>query len=150
MAKRISEQATRHYSPEDGIERQVILRSAQDDSPMPTPQELAQYKEVDPSLVQFFMDLVKEEQKNRHELQRQTIEGVREVASKDYRINRLGMIIVAIITLALLGLSFVLLLNGFHWAGMIFSGSTILMIYAYITQMATSLTKNPSKPPKPE
>lgn len=45
-----------------------------DNSPMPTAEELAKYKEVDPELVAYFQQLTDEERRLRHEVTRKSVD----------------------------------------------------------------------------
>lgn len=62
-----------------------------DDSFLPTPAELIQYREVDPKIVDLLCKMSEREQLARHEMDKIRIKAIRKAESRQYRINVWGM-----------------------------------------------------------
>ena len=75
-----------------GLGRSLEQNYTIDDSVIPSPQELAQYKEVDPRFLDYFFETAREEQKHRHEMDQMKMKVLRKSESRTERINWWGML----------------------------------------------------------
>lgn len=97
-----------------------------DDSLLPTPQELADYKAIDPNLVKFLIEASTREQKHRHAIESEKIKLVNREGRRVYSMNLWGMFFAFIILLTGLGVSAYLIYLDKIITGSIFAGVTLL------------------------
>lgn len=103
MAKKYTEEVAQIHT-EAGVQQAIHSRSLEDDCPIPHPEELQRFKDVDPRLVEFFMEQSRQEQIQRHKAEDQRMGIIRDVSRQEYRVSISGLVImlVALVTLALL------------------------------------------------
>ena len=75
----------------EGIGNQVEKTLTVDDSALPSPQELEEYKRIDPRIVDLLIDATRKEQKHRPETARMKLKILRRTESRNERINFWGM-----------------------------------------------------------
>ncbi|MDN0023362.1 DUF2335 domain-containing protein [Leyella lascolaii] len=85
MAKQQIRQKETEVSTQDGVGKQLERTLTVDDSSLPSPQELAAYKEVDPNIVTFLMESASLEQKHRHNIDKSKIDIIKK---SETRISR--------------------------------------------------------------
>ena len=68
MAKQQIQQKETVVAGQGGVGQQVEKTYTVDDNTLPSPQELAAYKDIDPRIVQFLMDASVKEQEHRHNM----------------------------------------------------------------------------------
>lgn len=88
-----------------GIGRQMEQTVMIDDNLLPSPQELAAYKEVNPDIVEFLMEASKKEQEYRHGINRRKIEVLDRNEKHETRINITGMVLAFLVIVLLIALS---------------------------------------------
>lgn len=99
-----------------------------DDNAMPSPEELRKYKELDPNLVKYFMDLTSKEQANRHESNRTRFKIVSNTQRRNYRANMSGMVLAFLSLVLILALTGVAIYLDHMWFASIFTATSIVMI----------------------
>lgn len=106
------------------IERVVTV----DDNAMPSPEDMAAYKNVDPDFVKFFMDTVKEESSQRHEERKAQIKMMGDNLHVDYRYNMWGMATAFFAFVVIAALTAIALCLDHVWFATVFSATTIVSI----------------------
>ena len=92
MSKKIIQSRETQVATQGGLGRSLEQNYTIDDSVIPSPQELAQYKEVDPRFLDYFFETAREEQKHRHEMDQMKMKVLRKSESRTERINWWGML----------------------------------------------------------
>lgn len=125
----------------------IEIHSYEQESPLPTPQELKDYASVDPNLIPFFMELARKEQEARHEVMRASIEAKEredEVAKKhlelldknskrDLRSMTTGQVFALLCFLGSLGLCwYALSKDAYWWAGTLTALSIGMVVQAFL------------------
>ena len=126
MAKTEHHLSQRHIRTEDGIGQIVEAKITEDDNLLPTPSELAAYKEISPDLVQHFLDTAVKEQEVRHTKQLQQVEifNIKARTERDATLRGMNFALISFICCAILtGLA--LYLGHLVFAGVL-SGAVIL------------------------
>lgn len=98
-----------------------------DDSFLPSPNELREYKEINPDIVKLLIEASREEQKHRHYIDNQKIKAINKDSSSMHNINVLGMIFAFLIMAFGLALSAYLIYLDKILTGTVFGGATIIM-----------------------
>jgi len=101
-----------------------------DDSFLPSPNDLREYKEINPEIVKLLIDASKNEQAHRHFIDKQKMRAINKDSSSMHNINILGMIFAFLIMVLGLGLSTYLIYLDKILTGTIFGGATIVMAAA--------------------
>ena len=111
----------------EGIGQQTEQLVTYDDNALPSPQELEDYMKVDPRIVEMLLETSRNEQKHRHEMDRQKIKILRKSEGRTERINFWGMAFAFLSILAIAGLTaWALYLDRPWFAG--FSGFSGLVV----------------------
>lgn len=97
-----------------------------DDSLLPTPQELADYKAIDPDIVKYLIEASTREQKHRHAVESAKIKLVNRESRRVFNMNFWGMLFAFIILMTGLGVSAYLIYLEKTYTGSIFAGVTLL------------------------
>lgn len=103
-----------------------------DDSFLPSPTELQQYKEVDPRIVQLLCDMSKSEQQSRHELDKIRLKAICKSDKRSYTINIWGMLFAFLALLVMMGVTAYALYLDRLWIATLFgviSVSTIIGLF---------------------
>ncbi|RUL59114.1 DUF2335 domain-containing protein [Prevotella koreensis] len=125
--KQISNKETK-VATQGGIGQQYEQTVTVDDNTLPSPQELAEYKTIDPRIVDYLLDAAKEEQRHRHKIEEDKVKTVKNAERRTTRMNWWGMFFAFLALVALIVLSaFALYLNHPWFAG-IFSFATAVSI----------------------
>jgi len=93
-------------STEQGVGQQVEQVFTVDDNSLPTPQELIEYKKIDPRIVDFLIDSSIKEQAHRHKLEDEKLSIIKNSERSVNRMNWWGMfyaflslVVIAVITI---------------------------------------------------
>lgn len=104
-----------------------------DDSFLPSPAELTQYKDIDPQIVQLLCSMSEREQKSRHELDRTRIKALCKAERRQYTINIWGMLFAFLALLVLMGVTALALYLDKPWIATLFGiGSMTTIISLFI------------------
>lgn len=96
-----------------------------DNSLMPSAEELAKYKEIDPDLVRYFQRITDEERNLRHEATRQSLELLTIDNERRHRERMRGQILAFLSLLFFLGITALALYLGQSWLAGLFSTLSI-------------------------
>ena len=110
----------------DADGHQVEQTFTVDDSFLPSPNELREYKEINPEIVKLLIDASRNEQAHRHYLDKQKIKAINKDSRSMHSINILGMTFAFLIISGGLALSAYLIYLEKDIIGTIFAGTTIL------------------------
>lgn len=135
MAKQQIQQKETVVAGQGGVGQQVEKTYTVDDNTLPSPQELAAYKEIDPQIVQFLMDASVKEQNHRHNMDKLKFELVRKSENRTGRMNWWGMAfaflsIVVIVALA----AYALYLDRPWFAGLLGAGTLVAVASIFINR----------------
>ena len=135
MAKQQIKQKETVVASQDGVGQQLERTYTVDDNSLPSPQELAAYKEIDPQIIPFLMEQSVKEQDHRHKIDKEKIELVRKSESRTWRMNWWGMTfaflsIVVIVALA----GYALYLNRLWFAGVLGAGTLVTVASIFINK----------------
>jgi len=114
----------------DANGHQVEQTFTVDDSFLPSPNELREYKEINPDIVNLLIDASKNEQQHRHYIDRQKIKAINKDSNSRHTINILGMTFAFLIIAGGLALSAYLIYLDKDVIGTVFAGSTIVVAAA--------------------
>ena len=128
MAKQSLKQSSRQIQNGDAVGKEVQQELTLDDCFLPSPSELAQYKDVDSQIVKLLCDMSRKEQENRHSLEQQKIKIVRRAEGRDTQMNFWGMFFAFFALISMLGVAAFALYLDHPWFASIFSGATIISI----------------------
>jgi len=130
MTKRELKTKQTNLSTNDASGHQVEEIFTIDDNFLPSPQELIQYKEINPDIVKLLLDASEREQIHRHFIDKQKMKVIYKDSRSMHSINILGMIFAFIVILSGLALSAYLIHLEKNTIGTIFAGSTIIIAAA--------------------
>ena len=99
-----------------------------DDNTLPTAQELADYKLVDPRIVDFLLETSKKEQAHRHKLEDEKVKIVKHSESRVSRMNWWGMFFAFLALILLIGLAAYALFLDKPWFAGVFGLSAVASI----------------------
>ena len=91
MGKHEIRQRETKVATKEGVGNQIEQTLTVDDSALPSPQELEEYKRIDPRIVDLLIDATRKEQAHRHETDRMKLKILRRSESRTERINFWGM-----------------------------------------------------------
>ncbi len=83
MAKKQIEQKETVLDTPQGSGKQIVKTLSEDDNVLPSPQELEQFKKVDPRFIDLFIETTRKEQEERHKTQREKIEIIKRDQDKE-------------------------------------------------------------------
>lgn len=111
---------------------------AYDENYLPSAQELAAYKDVDPLIIPHILESAQKEQKNRHEISRAKIELIENENKRNHRLNWWGMLFAAFCVIGGFGLTAVALYLNRPWfaAGTLF-GSLLSIVGIFVKDSKT-------------
>ena len=135
MAKQQIQQKETVVAGQGGVGQQLERTYTVDDNSLPSPQELAAYKEIDPQIVTFLMEASVKEQDHRHKMDEVKFALVRRSESRTGRMNWWGMAfaflsIVVIVALA----AYALYLNRPWFAGILGAGTLVTVASIFINK----------------
>lgn len=91
MSKQQINRKETQVSTNEGIGKQLEQTLTIDDSALPSPQELVEYKKIDPQIVDLLISMSKSEQVHRHTIEKMKLKILRRAEGRDERINWWGM-----------------------------------------------------------
>jgi len=92
MSKQEIKTRQTNVSTPDSRGHQVEQTYTVDDSFLPSPNELREYKEINPEIVKLLIDASKKEQEHRHYIDKQKIKAINKDSGSMHTINILGMV----------------------------------------------------------
>lgn len=126
-----------------GLGRSVEQNYTIEDSLIPSPQELEQYKAVDPRFLDYFFDAAKKEQAHRHEMDKQKMKVIRKSESRTERINWWGMFFAFLSIVVCMGVaSWALYLDRPWFAGIIGGIGLLSIVSIFVTGKTDSKSKS--------
>lgn len=100
------------------------LSLTEEDRPLPSPTELAEYAKLDPRLLDLFIHSAEDEQRHRHQMEKGLLDleakklvQIARVNKEDTKITIVGMCIVASLVFSLIGTSIFLFTAGMYEEG---------------------------------
>lgn len=135
MAKQQIKQKETEVSTQEGVGKQYERTLTVDDNSLPSPQELAAYKEVDPNIVKFLMESASLEQKHRHEIDQKKMDLIKRSDNRIGQINWWGMFFAFLSIVVLVILSgYALYLDRPWFAGFLGTGTLITVASIFINR----------------
>ncbi|MDR2087320.1 MAG: DUF2335 domain-containing protein [Dysgonamonadaceae bacterium] len=107
--------------------RQVEETFTIDDTSLPSPQELNEYKLIDPNIISFLLETSKKEQLHRHKIDIEKVKIVKNESRVVFSINWWGMFFAFLVIAISMGLSAYLISIGKDIIGTIFGGTSIVI-----------------------
>ena len=142
MSKKIIHSREMQVATRGGLGHSLEQNYTIDDSVIPSPQELAQYKEVDSRFPDYFFETAIEEQKHRHEMDKAKMKVLRKSESRTERINWWGMLFAFLSIVVCMGVAAWALYLDRPWFAGIFGGIGIMSIVSiFVTGKADSIKK---------
>ncbi len=133
MAKQQINQKETQLSTSQGAAKQIEQTLTVDDNILPSPQDLAAYKDVDPEIVKHLLELARKEQDHRHDIDNQKMKMIRRTESRTERMNFWGMTFAFLCMVLFIGLTaFALYLDNPWFAGFFGLTSLISIISIFI------------------
>ncbi|MDE7086539.1 MAG: DUF2335 domain-containing protein [Prevotella sp.] len=133
MAKQQINQKETQVATSQGQAKQIEQTLTVDDNTLPSPQDLAAYKDIDPKIVEHLLELTKKEQEHRHYIDNQKMKIIRRTESRTERMNFWGMTFAFLCMVLFIGLTaFALYLDNPWFAGFFGLTSLISIISIFI------------------
>ncbi len=133
MAKQQINQKETQVATSQGQAKQIEQTLTVDDSSLPSPQDLAAYKAIDPKIVEHLLELAKKEQDHRHDIDNQKMKMIRRTESRTERMNFWGMTFAFLCMVLFIGLTaFALYLDKPWFAGFFGLTSLVSIISIFI------------------
>lgn len=131
MGKQELKQRETQVATGDGVGKQLEQTYTVDDNCLPSPQELAAYKNIDPKIVDYLISASVKEQEHRHKTDDDKLNMLKEADKRDGRMNWWGMFFafLSIVTMILLA-GYALYLDKPWFAGIM--GATTLVSVASV------------------
>ena len=105
MGKQEIKQKTTQVATEQGVGKQLEQIYTVDDNCLPSPQELAANKEIDPRIVDYLIDASIKEQNHRHKMDERKLKIVGKADGRVGRMNWWGMFFAFMCLMAFLALA---------------------------------------------
>lgn len=135
MAKQVLKQRDTQVATESGVGQEVERTLTVDDNSLPTPQELAAYREIDPRIVDFLLDAAQKEQEHRHVMDKGKLDLVKKADNRKGRINWWGMFFAFLSILVLVLLSgYALYLDRPWFAGIMCAGTLFTVASIFVNK----------------
>lgn len=115
MAKQHVQSKHTEMSLQHGVGSQMEATITYDDSCIPSPADLAKYKEIDPDIVKHFLDTAKLEQSHRQRAIDKRIETIAKANQREHTTNITGMVLATIIILAIVTMTILALYWNRAW-----------------------------------
>ena len=120
MGKQLINRKETQVSTNGGVGKSLEQTYTIEDSALPSPQELAAYKEIDPRIVELLISMSKSEQEHRHITEKMKLKILRRTEGRDERISWWGMAFAFLSILAIIILAgWALYLNRPWFAGIL-------------------------------
>lgn len=94
--------------------------------PLPHPDTLKGYSEIDPAFPQRILKMAEDEQSHRHEMERQALQAQKDDLKRDRLEARLGQVFALVIGLAAIVGGVVAAVKGAQWSGSIIGGGGVI------------------------
>jgi uncharacterized membrane protein len=91
MAKKVVNQSETQVATNGGVGKQVVSTLTVDDTCLPSPEELSEYKKIDPNIINFLIDASIKEQQHRHQIEKEKINIIKQSDNVTTKINIWGM-----------------------------------------------------------
>lgn len=115
--------------------------------PVPPPQILKGYGDVDPSFPQRILEMAENEQSHRHDMERETLDAQKDDLKRDRMEARLGQVFGLIIGLAAIVGGVVAAIMDAQWSGSIIGGGGVIgLVFVFIKGRHDA--SNPEEPRK--
>mgnify|MGYP003588474864 CR=1 FL=1 len=142
MSKQSIKRKETQVSTSNGIGNQLEQTVTVDDSSLPSPEALAKYKEIDPQLVDFLIDVSKKEQEHRHLTDMKKLKIISNAESRTGRMNFFGMLFAFLSIIVFIGLAgFALYLNHPWFAGFFGLSSLVSIVSIFVNREDFKKTK---------
>lgn len=105
MAKQQINRKETQVSTNEGVGQQLEQTLTIEDNALPSPQELAAYKQVDPRIVNLLIEMSQREQQHRHTTEKMKLKILRRSEGRSERINWWGMFFAFSSILVIMGLA---------------------------------------------
>ena len=126
----------------DSTGKQLEQTVSVDDNSLPSPQELAQYQQIDPDIVRFLIETSVKEQAHRHRRDDEKMKLLKNSERKNTRMNWWGMFFAFLSLILFMGVAaFALYLNKPWFAG-IFGGTAILAVITTFVEAGKDSAKS--------
>lgn len=119
----------------EGVGKQLEQTLTIEDSALPSPQELAEYKKIDPRIVDLLISMSKSEQVHRHTTEKMKLKILRRAEGRDERTNWWGMFFAfssIFVTMVLSG--WALYLNRPWFAGILGSFGLVTIVSIFVNK----------------
>lgn len=135
MAKHSIQKRETEVSTKEGVGKQLESTLTVDDNLLPSPQELSEYKEINPEIVQYWLKLSENEQNHRHFMEKEKIKILGKSGIRNGRINWWGMFFAFLSVVVLVALSaYALYLDRPWFAGIMGTGTMIAMAAIFVNK----------------
>jgi uncharacterized membrane protein len=128
MAKQELTQRETQLSTKGAIGKQVEHTYTVDDSFLPSPQELAAYKEIDPHIVNLLIEASVKEQEYRHKINYEKVRIIGRANRKQDRTNLMGMLFAFLSIVVLGGITAYALFLDIPWFAGLFGAGTFVSV----------------------
>lgn len=137
MSKKLISNKETKVSTQGGIGQQYVHTVTVDDNMFPSPAEMAEYKKVDPQLVEHIIDTARLEQAHRHKMDDFRIGVVKRTVRRSSKMNWWGMFFAFLALLSLVGLSAFALYLDRPWFAGILTFATVISIVSLFVNAGT-------------
>lgn len=135
MGKQEIKQKTTQVATEQGVGKQLEQIYTVDDNCLPSPQELAAYKQIDPRIVDYLIDASIKEQNHRHKMDEKKLKIVGKADGRVGRMNWWGMFFAFMCLIAFLALTaYALYLDKPWFAGFFGVASIVSIISIFVNK----------------
>lgn len=141
MAKQEIKKRETQVASEAGVGKELEQTFTVDDNSLPTPQELAAYKEIDPKIVEYLINASVKEQEHRHKTDLEKINIIKQANSQDTRMNWWGMFFAFLSILIMLVVSALALYLDKPWFAGILGASTLISVASIFIRSGRNSSK---------
>ena len=135
MAKHSIQKRETEVSTKEGVGKQLESTLTVDDNLLPSPQDLSEYKEINPEIVQYWLKLSENEQNHRHFMEKEKIKILGKSGIRNGRMNWWGMFFAFLSVIVLVTLSaYALYLDKPWFAGIMGTGTMIAMAAIFVNK----------------
>lgn len=125
----------------DSIGKQLEQTVSVDDNSLPSPQELLQYQQIDPSIIPFLIQTSVKEQEHRHNMDNEKLKILKTSERKNGRMNWWGMFFAFLSLILFMGVAAFALYLDKPWFAGIFGGTAILSVISTFVQAGKETSK---------
>ena len=138
MGKQEIKQRETQVATGNGVGKQLEQTYIVDDNCLPSPQELAAYKEIDPRIVDYLINASVKEQEHRHKIDESKINLVRKANRQEGRMNWWGMFFAFFAIVVMVALTaYALYLDKPWFAGVLGAGTLISVASIFVKSNET-------------